>query len=131
MECLYRLIDFALGFIGLSQDGEKLAPFHSTCEYGFTQVCITHDLGGVLCAPRTFCEEKESLATHGGVGKLLQRTQQGGDDLITAILSEEHGLDERYMGTLDWRGSCVKQSRQQALRFVKQAKPDIACYQGV
>jgi hypothetical protein len=46
-------------------------------------------------------------------------------------LSEEHGLDERYMGTLDGRGSCVKQSRQQALRFVKQAKPDIACYQGV
>src|SRR5437588_319048 len=89
----------------------------STCEDGFTQVCITHDLVGALCAPRTFCEEEESLATHGGVGKLLQRTQQGGDDLITAMLSEERGLGERYMGPLDWRGGRLQQGRQQALRF--------------
>ena len=57
--------------------------------------------------------------------------QQGGDDLIAATLGEERGLGERYMGTLDGRGGCIKQGRQQALRFVEQAKPDIACYQGV
>jgi hypothetical protein len=95
----------------LSQDGEKLCPFHGPCEYGFAQVCITHDVSGALGAPRTFCEEEESLAAHGGVGELLQRTQQGSDDLITAILSEERGLGKRYMGTLDGCGGRVQQGR--------------------
>src|SRR5262249_37476917 len=118
----HRLVDFALGFISLPQDGEKLCPFYRTCEDGFTQVCITHDLVGALCAPRTFCEEEESLATHGGVGKLLQRTQQGSDDIIAAILGEERGQDERYMGTLDGRGGRVKPRPQEHLRFVPQSR---------
>src|SRR5215510_1844866 len=109
----------------------RLCSLPSTCEYGFTQVCITHDVVGALCAPGTFYEEEESLATHGRVGKLLQRMQQGGDDIIAAIWSEEHGLGECDMSTLDGRGGRRKQGRQQALRFVEQAKSNIACYQRV
>ena len=106
-------------------------PFHSTCEDGFAQGCITHDVVRALCTPRTFGKQEEGLATHGGVGKLLQRTQQSRDDLIAATLGEEYGLGERDMGTLDWRSGSIEQGRQQALSLVKQAKLDVACYQRV
>jgi len=108
----------------------KLAPFPQHLRVWLHPSLITHDVGGALGAPRTFCEEQESLATHGGSVNWLQRTQQGGDNLIAAIVSEERGLGSPIWAR--WMGVGPHQAGTAAGFALRQAgKPDIACYQGV